>query len=800
MFAHLAPLSAAILFVVAAFAEPPRPAQFAWFAEGEACSDHDWDGPIVGNKDYEGCYSGAHLMCAKDADPENGAFEARFTIDLADAGEYAIWVAATRPGVASPLRVSVDAAEPTAISGEIYEGMWGPSSVFSWMPAARVGLAAGAHTLSIGVAGRRDYDSKYYAYLDAVALERVGDNAAQSFSAWPRMPEIRDTPIRFYSGNLSVGWFMQYWGTGQPGNTGAIDRPMIDLLHRCGCTAMCDYLAWCHIQEEPGRWDWSFYRENARKLHAAGIQYNTFAWLHFPPKWFMESDDWVPYRCLEHGTELKQLSLWAPFTLRLYDEFYRRLAADLGETVDFIRLAMPSEYGEIGYPIGMTNWLVPQDHVHGGYWCGDDFALRDFRAKMQARFNSLDALNARWGTDFATWEAVAPPQSPNECAARALETRSPADRRRWLDFVDWYQDAWGEFAHAATNAVRKHLPDREVIISLGYGAEPVAWGNDQSRHIKRISQANAAAQTPGDIGYFATRRVSTACRVYGVPYFTEPPGNVDRERQVRRLFYDISNGTQTWFDYPQNLDGARDILAANLDHLNGQPPVCDVAFLMPSSWWWCHPTMHWPDRTIRFAEGLRDRMDYEVLDELLVRDGGLQRLGNRVLVLCEGHFMQAETLSALVDWVSGGGVLALMGVDRLEDIDGSVAVFESLCPASAPSGSDVKACWDSGRKVGAGRVIFLSGATNETMPGQQAVVLELAYHLSGLDPSRTDAPAIDEQADGVLATLFADRALFYNGTEKRVSKSVAVPGPEGPRRVTLDIPARSIAAALTETP
>ncbi len=802
------PAATAALMVLAvlAGADPPRPAQFVWFGEGEDCVDHDWTAPVRDNPDYAGAYSGAHLMCAKDADPESGAYEARFTVELERPGTYAVWIAATRPGVASALQVSVDGSEPVAVLPALHSGMWGPGQVFSWMPAVRTGLGAGKHKIAVGVSARRGHDNLYYAYLDAVALEAVGDDPQAPFEAYLTMPHIENAGIRFYSGNLSVDWFMQYWGTGQDGNTGAIDEDTIDLLHRCGCSAMCDYLAWCRIEERQGEWDFSFYRRNAEKLHAAGLQYNTFAWLHFPPRWFMQTEDWVPYRCLEHDQELQQLSLWAPATLRIYDEFYRRLGADLGETVDFVRLAMPSEYGEIGYATGMTNWLVKQEHVHGGYWCGDRFARADFRDKMRERFGSLEELNRRWGTDFRDWEAVGPPAEPEAAARRAAESSKPTDRRRWLDFVDWYQDAWGDFAVASTEIVRRHLPGREIILSLGYGAEPVPWGNDQSRHVKRMAQAGAAAQTPGDIGAFATRRVSTACRVYGVPYFTEPPGSVDRERQTRRIFYDISNGTQTWFDYPQNLDGARDILAANLEHLNGRPAVCDVAFLMPSSWWWCRPQMHWPDRTIRFAEGLRDRMDYEVLDELCVRDGGLEKLGIRVLVLCEGDFMQAETLQALKDWVEAGGVLALMGVDHLEDIDKDDGLFAALFPRQAEGAEDAVAAWQAGRAVGRGRVIHVAGLNDDAMENQQATVLELAYRLSALDPERKDALLVDEQADGIVTTVFVDRVLLYNTTDAPARKSLTFrPGdfpPGAPRpaqfEMAVEIPAKSIAAVRLE--
>ena len=64
---------------------------------------------------------------------------------------------------------------------------------------------------------------------------------------------------------------------------------------------------------------------------------------------------------------------------------------------------------------------------------------------------------------------------------------------------------------------------------------------------------------PGNVGYFPLKRVSTACHFYGARYYTEPPGGVNRDAQVARIFHDASNGVQVWFDYPGNLNGARDL-------------------------------------------------------------------------------------------------------------------------------------------------------------------------------------------------------------------------------------------------
>jgi len=781
---------------------PERPCDFAWFAEGESSIEHTWSATVLDSPDYAPCYGGGMLVCAKDEDPPGGAYDATLTAKVDEPGTYALWVAATPPGAGSPLRVTVDDYQPVEVTGAARFGTWGPGGCFTWMEALTVGLAAGEHKVTVGVTAKREFDGKHYAYLDAVALEQVGDDAAAPLASLAVLPIIDKTPIRFYSGNASVGLFMQYWGTGQPGNTGAIDQALIDLLKRCGCTAHCDYQAWCCVEQDQGKWDWSFYRANAQALRAAGLAYNVFCWLHYPPRWFMETPDYVPYKCLEHGQALNQLSLWAPSTKVIYEDYYRRLASEFGEEVGFLRLSMPSEYGEIGYPIGMTTWLVPQAHVHGGFWCGDEPARADFRRFAAERYGGVAGVNAAWGTAFASQDDVSPPNVVDYADARkALASRSPSDLRRWLDFVDWYEDSQGDFATWATRLVKSQFTGKEIILSLGYGAEPVAWGNDESRHIKRLAEVGASAQTPGDIGYLPCRRVSTACRVYGVPYYTEPPGSVDRNREARRLFIDISNGTQTFFDYPQNMDGARDLLAEALPSMGGAPPVCDVAFMLPSSWWWCHPEWQWPPRTTALAEAVRDRMDYEVVDELMVRDGALEKLGIRVLVLAEGDFMEARALAAIEEWVQRGGVLAVLGVPALPDIDGDLAVSSRLLPDTPPAADDLPTAWSARNDVGAGHVVALPFRADPASYAHDLVAL--TYDLADLDPTRPNAKLIDDADDGIWATLLPDRIVYFNTTGHLVRKRVPVRAEdwagEAPADTEIVLPAHRM-AAVTYSP
>ena len=781
---------------------PPRPAEFVWFQEGEACTSHEWSTPCTTNQDYARCSGGGMLVVAKAEDPPKGsAWSARFTASVPKAGAYALWLAATPPGVGSPLSVSVDSQPPVPVGAAAAEGNWGPGGCFRWLQAAHVGLTAGEHKIAVLVTSKRPSDHMYYAYLDALGLEQIGDDASLPLTAFPPDVEVGRMPIRCYSGNGSVGLFMQYWGTQKGGSTDAVGDALIALLKRCGCSAYCDYQAWCRVEEEQGKWDWSFYQKNARKLREAGLGYVPCAWVHFPPKWAQEGRDFVPYRCLEHGQTLRASSLWAPQTLAAYEQYYRRLAADFHEPFAFIRLFTPSDYGEVGMPAAMTSWLVPQAHAHPGYWCGDDYARADFRRSARERWATLAALNARWGTQFAAWEDVSLPDVRDSRAAKeaAAPGAPPAAVHRWLDFVDWYQDSIIGFAAHEAQIARRCFPGKELIISLGYGGEPVECGNDESRHIRRFAELGLSAQTPGDIGYFATRRVSTACRAYGVPYFTEPPGDATRRREVQRLFMDASNGTQTWFDYPPNMDGARDLLAQHKQHLTGKAPVCDVAYLLPSSWWWLRPELGWPQATYALAEGLRDRLDYEVVDELLVRDGALQKLHTRLLILVEGDLLRRDTLLALEKWVKSGGVLLVLGDQTLRDLEGDTGIAQRFIPpppgppsagAKSDPASAAQACWAQGRTVGSGRV--LRGWVSDA-DASRSVIPELTYRMSRLAPGRRDAALIDGAADGIWATLLPDRALYFNTSGGTIHKHVKLrpedfrPGRPRPARWEWDL-------------
>ncbi len=611
-------------------------------------------------------------------------------------------------------------------------------------------------------------------YAAAMLLILLGTCVAAETSQ-PLVGTVGPTKIRFYTGNLSVGYFMGYWGTGEQGPGDVATREYCDQMKSVSVTASCDYIAWCRAEAEPGEWDWGFYDNNERVLHENGLQYSVFCWLHFPPRWFMATREYVPYRCVEHDKPIQQTSIWAPGTLKVFERFYRQLAAHFGDKIDFLRLAMPAEYGEIGYPSGMTNWLVKQDHVHPGFWCNDSFARAAFEERMRTRYRTIPALNRAWGTSFASFDELEfPAMAEDRSKLRNPLEMTPGERRWVLDFIGWYYDSQTEFAQKAIGIARTYFPDEEIIVSMGYASQLTVYGNDDVGVAKMCRDMRVACQTPGNIPYFCMKSLSSPCLFYGVPYYTEPPGSVNRDREVARIWSDASCGTQTYFDYPQNLLGARDIFAKYKDYLDGQPAVVDVAILFPT-------TDHrlrdedWPKRTIVGANVLRELLDYDLVDERMIQDSALDRY--KLLLAYDGNVMQVETLKHLGKWLKNGGVMLVRDFGPVETIDGDRSFHKRTFPRPKTGGTaltgvsvrDLLA--SSSKEVGKGCVVV---APAEEGDEEKFALLaaDLAHDLSKYFPGKQDVPRLDQAIDCVSATLFPHRILYLNPSDKVIKKTV----------------------------
>ncbi len=78
------------------------------------------------------------------------------------------------------------------------------------------------------------------------------------------------------------------------------------------------------------------------------------------------------------------------------------------------------------------------------------------------------------------------------------------------------------------------------------------------------------------------------------------------------------------------------------------------------------------------------------------------------------------------------------------------------------------------RLYGKGLTIYFP-ANKSLLKGYLEVVRQAMYHLSQIDPTRRDALPVDDNADGIYATLFTDKILYYNPKDTAVTKTVKIP-------------------------
>jgi hypothetical protein len=607
--------------------------------------------------------------------------------------------------------------------------------------------------------------------------------------------------IPFYVGNMSVDLFTAYW-TGVPltdPKAPSASPETIRLLKDINAFAVVDYPSWCHAEQKPGEWDFSDYRRNADYMRAHHIGYVPFCWLHFPPRWYLASDKFVPYVNLATGESIPQISLWSPDLENVYDRFYGQLATALGPSISFIRLAMPSEYGEVGYCAGMTKWLLPQPGAKPGFWCGDLYARKDFRSQMMTRYGSLDRLNAAWGTHLVDATEIAMPD-PGTTAEQLA--RSVSLRHQWLDFINWYDDAWDRTLAKLSGIVRKHFPNERIVVSLGYASEMDDTGNDESRLIKRMAALGLSSQSPANVGSFVPRRIGSACHFYGVPYFTEPPGAMTPDQEMDRIFGEISNGTDCWFDYPVNLKNAESLFHRYGPLLTSRQPQIDVALWHPTTDLELNPRAAWSVPTLLLAEPLRQAIDYNVVDDRMIRDGALEKMHIKCLVLAGARWLDREALERVIAWVRAGGFLVVAQSAPARDVEGSAGLWRVLSVAKPPMAQvggkwDVRGLFEAGQKaIGTGVSLVFDGSG--LTPSQKAEVVAALCLDNGMYRGNAKANAAwikPPEVRGIYATRLDDSLVYYNANRESVTLDLEFRAGDfsnAPGKTTLALPPRSI--------
>lgn len=468
-------------------------------------------------------------------------------------------------------------------------------------------------------------------------------------------------------------------------------------------------------ETQPGVWDFSQAEQDMRNLRGMGLDWCYFPHFAFPPKWYSQQVPYTRIQCLEHNQPVEAFSPWEPkFNLtvsRGYAEMAKRLlptgsGAASSPGVSAFYLGIHGDFGEAGLLMGARvtlpdlreQWQARfgNTHNHLGWWCADPLARTAFRRTMLSRYGDLETLNGVWKTRFRTEEEITYPASPTE-----------GSRRYWLDFVGWYYNAVGAMTDAVSRVARRSFPDTLLMLPLGFADENPRGGNDNSLLPKIAARHGVEVRsTHGGFKPFAQNqasmlgRIASACRFYGVPFWTEPPSRINAEQQVARIFAAVSLGSKGYFDWSVNVRDTLPVYYRYGRFMRVERPVVDVAMLFPSTSHLLRADIGYPLTFLKGCADLRDVLNYDIVDERMVQEGALEKGGYRLLVMWEGAIMEGQTLSRIRDWVQSGGTLVAYDFGKIETVEGDRAWFNEmlgyavdLAPASAqlrflPSGRE----------------------------------------------------------------------------------------------------------------
>ena len=498
-----------------------------------------------------------------------------------------------------------------------------------------------------------------------------------------------------------------------------------------------EYIGWAAAEPEAGVRKWEVYRADAAAIHNAGLSFVPYVWIQTLPKWVKSDAKYVFASNVGTGLETDALSIYAPETLAAYDRLYGEAESELGNSIDILRIGSPYDFEETAYPAGAANFAFPMKNLESGFWVNEAPARAHFKASMKSKYGTIRDLNRAWGTAFPAFESLDYP-------------KDNAHARYWLDFVSWYHEGFTERMGRIVDLAQKHFPKTPININLGWPYEKITLGQDITGLVKMAGAKHIWLRTPTGpaVSFLYTKRVATAARHYAPASFSSEPvdGNAPCKQMALSYFKDLTTGVKWHFDYGANYSRCKESLEDfRATWMEGEYPKMDAALFFPTTSHYLENWNNWqgtgfnggfPEGLQRYAEDLRDQIDYDVVDERLVGDGFLDAY--RVLIWPTGKVVESATLRRVKAWIEKGGTLMVADLSSIHTVEGAAAF--------------------AGMSQGKGKVIEIGKVVKD---------------LESRFPGKLDA------SDGVLLSMSSKGILVYNRTDK--PQSIA----HGPERIAL---------------
>jgi len=501
-----------------------------------------------------------------------------------------------------------------------------------------------------------------------------------------------------------------------------------ELFSKCkelGITSIQSYLTWSEAERENGKWDFSAYDPLVEKIKENGLKWVPFLIMgpdYATPRWFHKSRESLYAKCLEHKKESRVQSIWNVNLLEHRDRFLKEFSERYGNSgiLESVIFGISGNWGEAIYPV--SGGFYRGSHSHLGYWCGDKKAKDSFVGYVSRKYNSLDRLNSAWETSFKNTQEIEFPsvkvrkslkdliffigvKLPSQLKGpikRLLESKieqaflssdksgvpKDTNRVRWLDFVEWYLDEMNRWVENWLEAGKRFFPNNKIYLVTGGTGHP-ATGADFSKQVKIAAKYGAGVRITNQTNdysqsFILTRLVASACKVYKTDFITEEAAVLQNAKGVTmRIFDAVSSGARgiycknfistggdpcikKYLPVGAVTEGAKSLKDNNIFFDRGKP-IVKTAVLFPRESIFLNP-----DLVISLynkCAKLRDAMDFDLIDENMIKDGGLNFYEN--LLILEGEITDREVLETVGKWQEKGHVIDINPDKIAKDIDGA---------------------------------------------------------------------------------------------------------------------------------
>ncbi|MBJ6107677.1 beta-galactosidase [Hymenobacter sp. BT523] len=204
--------------------------------------------------------------------------------------------------------------------------------------------------------------------------------------------------------------------------------------------------AWSFIEPEEGKFDFAWLDEAVGLAHQNGIKVIMCTSTPTPPAWLAQKHPEILMvnaegRTMQHGSR-QQISWSSP----VYRQYVARMVEAIGK-----------HYGQ---DKRIWGWQLDNEPSHYGQYDYSPAAQASFRRWLQAKYQTLDALNKAWGTAFWSirYNDFAQVLIPNQ--KELIAQPSP---HAVLDFKRFSADEANDFLSAQYTILRKYLAPSQWI-------------------------------------------------------------------------------------------------------------------------------------------------------------------------------------------------------------------------------------------------------------------------------------------------------------------------------------------------